>query len=80
MRALSMSSKVFVPFRQSYAAPVFDIKERITNLFGAFEKADRAPERLLHLSKGGSGIVRGSQHSRDCKGVEHCASDSEPMT
>ena len=74
-----MSSKVFGPVRQSYAAPIFDIKERMMTLFGAFDKANRAPDRLLRFSKGGSGIVRGSQHSRDCKGVEHCAYSSDPV-
>ena len=74
-----MSSKVFGAVRQSYAAPIFDIKERMVTLFGAFDRADRAPDRLLRSSKGGSGIVRGSQHGRDCKGVEHCASTSEPV-
>jgi len=74
-----MSSKVFGPIRQSYAAPIFDIKERMMTLFGAFEKADRAPDRRLRFSQGGSGIVRGSQHSRDCSGVEHCVSTSEPV-
>ena len=74
-----MSSKVFGAVRQSYAAPIFDIKERMLTLFGAVDRADRAPDRLLRFSKGGSGIVRGSQHGRDCKGVEHCASTSEPV-
>ena len=74
-----MSSKAFGPVRQSYAAPIFDIKERMTTLFGAFDRANRAPDKLLPFSKGGSGIVRGSQHGRDCRGVEHCASSSEPI-
>ena len=74
-----MSSKAFGPVRESYAAPIFDIKERMMTLFGAFDRADRAPDRLLRFSKGGSGIVRGSQHGRDCRGVEHCASSSEPI-
>jgi hypothetical protein len=74
-----MSSKVFGPIRQSYAAPIFDVKGRIMTLFGAFEKVDRAPDRRLRFSQGGSGIVRGSQHSRDCRGVEHCVSTPEPV-
>jgi hypothetical protein len=72
-----MSSKVFAPARQSYAAPIFDIKQRMMTLFGAFEKTDRAPGRPLCLTRGGSGIVLGSQHGRDCNGVEHCVSSSE---
>ena len=74
-----MSSKVFGPIRQSYAAPIFDIKARMMTLFGAVERADRAPDRRLRFSQGGSGIVRGSQHSRDCNGVEHCVSSSDPV-
>jgi hypothetical protein len=74
-----MSSKVFAPGRQSYAAPIFDIKQRMMTLFGAFEKTHRAADRPLRPSRGGSGIVLGSQHGRDCKGVEHCVSSSEPV-
>jgi hypothetical protein len=74
-----MSSKLFAPVLQSYAAPIFDIKQRMMTRFGAFEKTDRAPDRPLRFTRGGSGIVLGSQHGRDCKGLEHCVSSSEPV-